>query len=35
VITNEIAIKNYSDYTSGKSLPFANVSEKPDKKDKK
>ena len=34
-INNEIAIKNYSDLSSGKSLPFANLSEKLDKKDKK
>ena len=34
-INNEIAIKNYSDLSSGKSLPFANLSEKLDKKGKK
>ena len=34
-INNEIALKNYSDLSSGKSLPFANLSEKLDKKDKK
>ena len=34
-INNEIAIKNYSDLSSGKSLPFANLSEKLDKKEKK
>ena len=34
-INNEIAIKNYSDLSSGKSLPFANLSEKLDNKDKK
>ena len=33
-INNEIALKNYSDLSSGKSLPFANLSEKLDKKDK-
>ena len=34
-INNEIAIKNYSDLSSGKSLPFANLSEKLGKKGKK
>ena len=34
-INNEIALKNYSDLSSGKSLPFANLSEKLGKKDKK
>ena len=34
-INNEIALKNYSDLSSGKSLPFANLSEKLDKKEKK
>ena len=34
-INNEIALKNYSDLSSGKSLPFANLSEKLDKKGKK
>ena len=34
-INNEIALKNYSDLSSGKSLPFANLSEKLEKKDKK
>ena len=34
-INNEIALENYSDLSSGKSLPFANLSEKMDKKDKK
>ena len=34
-INNEIAIKNYGDLSSGKSLPFANLSEKLDKKGKK
>ena len=33
-INNEIALKNYSDLSSGKSLPFANLSEKLDNKDK-
>ena len=33
-INNEIAIKNYSDLSSGKSLPFANLSEKLGKKGK-
>ena len=32
---NEIALKNYSDLSSGKSLPFANLDEKMVKKDKK
>ena len=34
-LNNEIALKNYSDLSSGKSLPFANLSEKLDKKGKK
>ena len=34
-INNEIALKNYSDLSSGKSLPFANLDEKMVKKDKK
>ena len=34
-INNEEALKNYSDLSSGKSLPFANLSEKLDKKGKK
>ncbi len=33
-INNEIAIKNYGDLSSGKSLPFANLSDKLNKKDK-
>ena len=34
-INNEIALKNYSDLSSGKSLPFANLSEELEKKEKK
>ena len=34
-INNEDCFKNYSDLSSGKSLPFANLSEKLDKKGKK
>ena len=34
VRNNEIAIKNYGDLSSGKSLPFANLSDKLSKKDK-
>ena len=34
-INNEEALKNYSDLSSGKSLPFANLSEELGKKDKK
>ena len=34
-INNKIALQNYSDLSSGKSLPFANLSEKLEKKDKK
>ena len=33
-INNEIAIKNYGDLSSGKSLPFANLSDKLNDKDK-